>query len=123
MSGPTPLVVAIEMGYGPLRPAFALARALGAQVHQIDRPPLAGREEAKLWGRTRVVYEGLTRVSQLPVAGAPLRGVLETLTAIPHLHPYRNLSGPTLGTRALGWLIERGLGHGMMAQLGATGAN
>jgi hypothetical protein len=119
---PEPCVVAIEMGYGHLRPAHALSRELGVPLLEVDRPPLAGAEEQALWARTRRVYEGISRLSQVGGVGRPLRRLLEGITAIPPLHPLRDLTAPTRGTQVLGWLARRGLGQGMVGRLRATGA-
>jgi hypothetical protein len=116
-----PLVAAVEMGYGHLRAALTVADALGVRVHHVDRPPLASEREGRLWARTRAAYEVTSRISQLPVVGAPLRWVLDELTSIPHLHPRRDLSAPTRGARALGRLVERGLGAGLAEELRRTG--
>ncbi len=61
-----PLVVAVDMGYGHMRAARPLARLLGTEVVQVDRPPLAGPEEQRLWARVRRAYEWTSRASQLP---------------------------------------------------------
>jgi hypothetical protein len=117
-----PLVVTVEMGYGHLRAAAPLARALGAELLQADRAPLVGPEEERLWSRVRRSYEVVSRVSQLPVVGAPLRWALDALTDIPSLHPYRDLSAPTRGLRTLQRLVRRGLGAGLVTRLRASGA-
>jgi hypothetical protein len=116
-----PLVAAIEMGYGHLRAAQSIAAALGVPMLHADRPPLAAPREERLWARTRAAYETTSRVSQLPVVGAPLRWLLDELTSIPHLHPWRDLSAPTYGTRALDRLVERGLGAGLVEELRRSG--
>lgn len=116
-----PAVVAIDMGYGHLRAAHALAEALDVEVLQVDRAPLAGAQEQELWARSRRFYEAVSRGSQLPVVGRPFKAVLDALTAIPHLYPYRDLSAPDLSIRALRGLIERGLGDGLVAYLKRTG--
>jgi len=116
-----PLVVAVEMGYGHLRAARNLADALGEPVVQIDRAPLVSAAEQKIWHRTRFAYEATSRLSQLPVVGAPLRWLLDQLTSIPHLHPFRDLSAPTQGVRTLDRLIRRGLAQGLVEELRASG--
>jgi hypothetical protein len=116
-----PLVVAIEMGYGHLRAAEPLARLLGTEVLHADRPPLADTEEQRLWREARRAYELGSRMSQLPVVGAPLRAALDALTFIPHLHPYRDLSAPTTSARALERFARRGIGHGLADRLHASG--
>jgi hypothetical protein len=117
-----PVVVAVEMGYGHLRAAAPLADALGTEVLHVDRPPLVAPEEGRLWARVRRAYEGVSRLSQVPAIGAPLRYGLDAMTEIPRLHPYRDLSAPTRGVLTLERLVRRNLGQGLVAHLRATGA-
>jgi hypothetical protein len=114
-----PTIVAVEMGYGHLRPAHALAELLGGEVLECDRPPLADADEARLWQRARKQYEELTRLSQVPLVGFPLRPLVGALTAIPPLHPPRDLSAPTWPVRLVEKLAERGLGRGLIGHLRA----
>lgn len=118
---PAPLVSALAMGYGHLRAAHALADALGGPVWLADRPPLAGEDEARLWSTTRRLYENATRISQLPL-GAPLRWLVERITAIPPFYPRRDLSRPDLSARFLRRRLEQGLGRGLVERLHTTGA-
>ncbi len=118
---PKPLVAAVEMGYGHLRAARSLADALGEPLVLADRAPLAAPAEQRLWRRARLAYETTTRLSQLPLVGAPLRWALDELTAIPHLHPVRDLSAPTRAVLALHRLIEKDLGSGLLEELRRTG--
>jgi hypothetical protein len=117
-----PIVAAVEMGYGHLRAAHALASALGTTVLHADRPPLAGEEEVRLWRSGRRLYEATARASQLPLVGAPLRVMLDSLTSIPHLYPKRDLSAPTLQALSLDRLVRKGLGAGLVERLKETGA-
>ncbi|HET9597983.1 MAG TPA: hypothetical protein VFP65_20515 [Anaeromyxobacteraceae bacterium] len=118
---PLPIVAAVEMGYGHVRPALSLADALGVEVVRVDGPPLAAPPEERLWRSVRVAYERTSRLSQVPVVGAPLRWALDGITGIPRLHPFRDLSSPTRGVLALDRLVRRGLGKGLVAELRATG--
>jgi hypothetical protein len=119
---PVPLVVAMDMGYGHLRAARPIARALGTRIAAPDQPPLAGADEQAAWRRMRSLYEWTSRASQVPVMGRPFRWALEAVTDIPHLHPHRDLSAPTRAVRALERMIRRGLGRGLVAHLRETGA-
>lgn len=116
-----PVVTAVEMGYGHLRAAHALASALGSEVVLADRPPLVAPEELRLWQASRRLYEATSRASQIPILGAPLKSALDSLTSIPHLHPHRDLSAPNFQTRSLHRLIEKGLGRGVVNFLKETG--
>ncbi len=118
----TPLVVAVDMGYGHVRAARPIARALGTAVTLVDQPPLVGPEERKVWDRVRSAYEWTSRASQLPWVGGPFRWALDSVTDIPHLHPYRDLSAPTRGVATLDRLVRRDLGRGLVDRLRETGA-
>ncbi len=117
-----PAVVAVDMGYGHLRAATPLAEQLGSEVLHVDRPPIVAAEEERLWRRVRSAYETVSRLSQIPVVGAPLRYLLDWTTNIPRLHPYRDLSAPTSGVLTLERLIRRNLGQGLVHYLRETGA-
>jgi hypothetical protein len=121
-AAPAPLVVAIEMGLGHLRAGDSLARALGVPLRHVDHAPLAGDDERRRWAKSRRFYEMVSRLSQLPLVGAPPRALLSALTHIPHLHPRRDLSAPSLTLRYLEKQIDRGLGAGLAAELARTGA-
>ena len=118
---PTPprdvALVAVDMGYGHLRAAHALAPALGVPVLELDRRPLASASEQRRWRQVRAAYEGLSRSSQAPVVGRPLRSLLDGLTFIPQLHAVRDQSAPTTAVRVLEALARRGLGRGLLDYL------
>ena len=116
------VVAAIDMGYGHLRPAAALADYLGVEVLQMDRPPLGGEKDQRFWSRNRELYEPLTRFSQLPGVGAPLRALLNTITAIPQPWPAQDLSGATQGTRWMQRAARDGVGQALADHLAATQA-
>jgi hypothetical protein len=109
------------MGYGHVRAARALADACGVPLLHADRDPLADDADAARWRRARLAYEATSRFSQVPVVGRPLRFALDQLTHIPRLHPFRDLSKPTRGTRTLDRLIKRGLGNGIVREMRASG--
>lgn len=116
------MVASVEMGYGHLRAAHALATEIGTGILHVDRPPLVAPEELRLWRASRRAYEITSRASQIPVVGAPLKSLLESLTDIPHLHPQRDLSAPNFQVRSLHRLIDKGLGHGLVELLRTTDA-
>jgi hypothetical protein len=112
-----PTVVAIDMGYGHLRPARAIATMLGCPVLHADQPPLADADERERWATTRRFYETMSRISAAPWVGKPFRGLLNAATSIPHLHPFRDLSGRTIGVRLIEHSARSGLGRSMVAHL------
>ena len=101
-----PVVVAIDMGYGHLRPAHAIAERLGVPVFDVDRAPLATAQDAALWMWVRRYYEGLSRASQYPMIGPPMRSVLNAVTDIGSLYSVRDQSKPNVGTFVLEQLMQ-----------------
>ena len=74
-------LVAIDMGYGHLRPAHALSQFLGGlPVLLADKEPLSNAAEQKTWHHARTVYEMLSRAGRLPLMGGVLGDVLEGMT-------------------------------------------
>ncbi len=118
----SPIIAAAEMGYGHLRAARPLAERLDTELTFVDRAPFAGRAERGLWDGVRWAHAWSSRGSELPVVGPTVRRMLDSVTMIPPLHPYRDLAGPSLATRALDGLIHRGFGQGMAEHLRSTGA-
>jgi hypothetical protein len=119
-NGQKPTVVSVDMGYGHLRAAAPLATALGVEILHADQPPLADARERVHWTRARRFYEVMSRLSQLPIIGGALDQMLDVVTSIPRLHPFRDLSAPSFGARSLNRLIRRGLGAGLAERLRAT---
>ncbi|MGH1349117.1 MAG: DUF6938 domain-containing protein [Nannocystales bacterium] len=117
-----PLIAAAEMGYGHLRAARPLAQQLGTELTYVDREPLAGRAERGVWEAVRWAHAWSSRGSELPVVGPSVRRMLDSVTMIPPLHPYRDLAGPSVATRALDSLIHRGFGEPLAQHLRTTGA-
>lgn len=117
-----PVIAAAEMGYGHLRAARPLAERIGAGLTFVDRAPFAGRAERSVWDGVRLAHAWSSRGSELPVVGPTVRRMLDSATMIPPLHPYRDLAGPSLATRALDGLIHRGFGEALAEHLRATGA-
>ena len=111
-------LVAIDMGYGHLRPAYALSDYLGnTPVLLADQAPLSTPEEQRLWHRARTIYELLSKASRVPLVGSVLGDVLQGITAIPSLYPLRDLSNRTLAVRLMEWGAASGMGSGLAARL------
>ena len=97
-NGSSPIVVAVEMGYGHLRAADTIAESLGTEVIRLDLPPVAGPGEAALWYGMRKFYNGLSQACDWPVAGTAARAILEKITEIAPLQPNGSGEPPTLLT-------------------------
>jgi hypothetical protein len=117
----SPIVTAVDMGYGHLRAAWPLADALGTTVLRADRPPVADPREERLWRSARRVYERASRGTALPFVGPLARRALDAVTAIAPLHPYRDQSRPSHQVRVLEGLLAAGLGSGLARRARAEG--
>lgn len=122
--GALPIVAAVEMGYGHLRAAHALASELGTETVRADRPPHAAGWELALWNVSRRFYEGVSRGSQRRLLAPVLRPTLEALTRIePRIETLdgQDLARPTVSARHLALLARRGFGAGPAAEARAAG--
>ena len=117
MIPPPPCVAAIDMGYGHLRPAAALAQEFGTVVSRGDRAPLAdARDRATLAGMHRL-HVALSRATGARFVGPLMTRMLHSVTFIPRIRRRGELSAPNAATRHLHGLIERGFGDVLVAHL------
>jgi hypothetical protein len=121
-NGSSPIIVAVEMGYGHLRAANTIAESLGTEVMRLDLPPLAGPGEAAFWYGIRKFYNGLSQACDWPVAGAAAQAILEKITEIAPLRQHKNteplpllahladsLSGTVVGRRLRAMAAEKSI--------------
>jgi hypothetical protein len=80
-----PIVVAVEMGYGHLRPAHTLAEFFHTNVLRMDLPPAASPAEVVIWRGARMLYNALSRAGDWPVVGLAAQRMLEKITKISSL--------------------------------------
>src|SRR5258707_1125858 len=80
-----PVIAAIDMGYGHLRPAAALANHLGIQVLEMDRPPLGHARDRAFWNPVRNLYYAPTDPARRRIAsyGVPLSRIRVTGFPLP----------------------------------------
>jgi hypothetical protein len=115
-----PVVAALDMGYGHLRAAAAVASACGADVVEADRPPFASDAESELWRRARTWYEALSRGADAWYAPGA-RALLDVVTGIPAPDSRRDHSSPNLAARQLDRLVRDGMGARLAARLRDSG--
>lgn len=106
------------MGYGHLRAARPIARALGVDIFNADQSPLATDDEARLWRWLRSSHELSSRGQRIPGVGSLVRGLLDSVTAINPL-PQEERSRLNPSVALLEMLAKRGLGQGMIRRLQA----
>lgn len=101
-------VVAVNMGYGHERAAFALRHFAPSQhvVVANDYEGIPARER-RLWNTGKRLYEFVSRSKHIPIIGTAVFGIMDDMQRIPAFYPQRDLSTPTLQVRQTYGLIRR----------------
>ncbi len=109
-------VVAVNMGYGHERAAFALRHlAPGGQVTVANDYPGIPDHERRLWETGKSFYECVSRFKNVPVLGSATFGLMDKMQRIPDFYPRRDLSKPSLQVRQTYALIRRqGMCHDLI---------
>ncbi len=105
------------MGYGHLRAGAAVAERLGVDLAEVDRAPWVEPWEERLWRRSRLAYEWMSRLATVP--GRPAAPLLAAMTRLPPAG--EGASGGRWACRSLDRLIRRGLGARLAESLGGDG--
>ena len=106
----SPIILAVEMGYGHLRPAYALAEAFKTEVTRMDAPPIAGSIEAAIWKAVRTAYHGLSRACDWPGLGPAAKRMLGYVTRIEALQSLSPGQPANLSTHLADGLAGRVIG-------------
>jgi hypothetical protein len=101
-------VVAADMGYGHQRAAYPFRDVAFERVITANNDPIVKPEDRKQWRKLQDFYEGISRMSNLPVIGPPLWRAYDRLQAIHPHYPLQDLSKPSLGSTRLARLIRNG---------------
>ena len=106
-------VVAVDMGYGHERAAYALRDlAPGKKITIANNYPGISKHDRGLWSRGRTFYETVSRLQPAPVVGEALFDLfLDNFQRIDPFYPRRDLSRRTLQVRQMYKQIRKD-GHG-----------
>jgi hypothetical protein len=116
ISGKKAWVVAADMGLGHQRAAYPLRDLGGGEIITAGSGEYSSEYEAKQWKRLRRLYEGISRLNDLPVIGGFFFGLMDKLQEINPYYPFRDLSAPTPQVYYLNHLIRKGLGSVLVEQ-------
>ena len=106
-------VVAVDMGYGHQRAAHPFRHIAYERIITANSDKVVLPDEQRRWRTLQGLYEGVSRLSTIPVVGPMLWRAYDRLQAIQPRYPFRDLSKPSLGSMRLSRLIERGLAAGI----------
>ena len=118
-----PMIVAVEMGYGHLRPAYALAELFGTEVVRMDIPPMAGPVESCLWKTARTLYHGLSRACDWPATGNAARLLLENITEIAPLKNHSSRQAANLASYLADGLAATFMGRRFRSMASGAGSS
>jgi hypothetical protein len=107
-------VVNVDMGYGHQRAADCFRDVARERIITANTDDVIHPDERKQWHKFQEGYEGLSRISDVPLIGKQLWQLYDRFQRIADRYPFRDLSEPNIGTRYLDRLIERGLGKSIV---------
>lgn len=100
-------VVAVDMGYGHERPAYALRHlAKGNAVIIANNYAGIPKSDRSIWEKSRKFYEVISRLKPTPIIGDIIFEAMDKFQEIPSFYPRRDLSRPTLQLRQMYALIR-----------------
>ena len=112
-------VVAVDMGYGHERAAYALRDLAYGSVQIANSYPGIPQKERRHWRQLREVYEQVSRVKSVPVIGNVLFEAMDYFQQIDPFYPRRDLSAPNLQLRQTYRFIRDGLGAHLIKRCAA----
>lgn len=109
---PKAWVVAVDMGYGHERAAYALCElAYGGHVLIANKYPGIPQNEKKHWGQLRKLYETVSRLKTFPIIGDLLFDAMDQFQQIEPFYPRRDLSSPNIQLKETYSMLHKGLGQ------------
>ncbi|MDA1337395.1 MAG: hypothetical protein O3C23_01380 [bacterium] len=101
-------IVAVDMGYGHQRPAFALRNiAFGGKIITANDYPGIPELDRTIWNQTRRVYEFISKFKKVPVLGDIVFSLMDRVQEIKPFYPKeRPLQPAGLQLRSIYGLIE-----------------
>ncbi|MDO8633014.1 MAG: hypothetical protein Q7K38_00480 [Candidatus Wildermuthbacteria bacterium] len=113
-------VLAVDMGYGHQRAAFALSHfASGNKVLSANRYPGIPESDKKIWDTSRKLYEIISRFKKIPVLGDIVFGIFDKFQEIQEFYPETHgIELPTLQLKQIyGFMKRRGWGKHLIEKL------
>lgn len=99
-------VVAVDMGYGHERAAYALRDLAYNQVIIANNYPGIPRAEQAGWKKLKQIYEKISQLKSVPIIGNTVFEAMDFFQQIEPFYPRRNLSTPSLQLRQTYFSIQ-----------------
>ena len=110
-------VISADMGYGHQRVAHTFKRYAEGGVITIGSDNSTSDQEKKKWGKSLFWYEFFSRSYSFPFIGKAIFSIMDQLLKIKPLHPFRDLSKPTIQNRILYKYIKEGACDGVLKKV------
>lgn len=110
-------VVAVSMGYGHARTAYALKNIAEDGIVSADDYEDIPSVDRKIWGASRKFYESISRLHDVPIIGGAMFHTYDQFQKIYPFYPHRDLSRANLQVRQIYGLIQRGWGRHLIEKL------
>src|SRR5579862_3777770 len=107
-------VITADMGYGHQRAADPFRDIARERIITANSDEVISEKERKSWRKFQEGYEGLSRLSEIPIAGKFLWKTYDRFQRIAERYPFRDLSEPSISTLYLDRLVRRGLGNSVV---------
>jgi hypothetical protein len=114
-------VISVNMGYGHQRAAYALRHFAYGRVIAANADRLVNPGERRRWLRLQRAYEGLSRITDVPLVGPRLWAFYDQFQRIASFYPFRDLSRPTAGVCYLDRMLRKGFGHSIIEHAKRSG--
>lgn len=111
-------IVAVDMGYGHQRTAYALRDvAVGGSVVNANNYNGIPAKDKKIWQTTRWLYELISRFRAIPIIGVFLFLFLDSFQKILGYYPKRDLSKSNTSGKTILSFIKKGWGRDLVDKL------
>jgi hypothetical protein len=100
-------VVTVDMGYGHQRATYPLADMAYERIITANSDQVVSAKEKRLWHRSQNFYEGISRLTSLPLIGRFIFKIYDKFQAIPYYYSSLDLSYPDFPTLYLDYFIRK----------------
>lgn len=107
-------VVGVDMGYGHQRTAYPFRDIAYEGIITANGGTMVDPAERRRWTALQRIYEGVSRVNNVPLIGPWLWRTYGRLQAISPHYPFRELSKPTFGSIRLDRLMRQRFGRSVV---------
>jgi uncharacterized protein DUF6938 len=107
-------VISVDMGYGHDRAAYPLKDIAHKRIIEANNDKIISYKEQKIWHRSRIFYEFVSRLRNMPLIGKIAFNIYDHLQSISPFFPFRDLSKSDFIVMKLRNMIKKGFGKDLI---------